>query len=669
MIKNYEQWNGQLNEKGFFRNILKTLRGVGKTAAKETLDQVIDNASKAVKSIKELADSAAKSANMAKETLSNIPDDAAYDTIRKKVADSIKSADDVKKMADEASSKLDDAIKSGDPEKIKEARKFAEDTAKTARKTSSDANSYAKGAAKDASRKFSSRFGREEGTDMADDTFNTINDSGGDKGKSIKNNARKIKEEGESSFLRVARTTGKIILWPIKTIGTVISTAVIIGAGAVVWNLIKGNKQNEAIDKVKAAHNEMEKKLWEEGGVSYTEIDIKKSSFSEFFTIFFAGDEEALPQKDANELKVMLKGDVTVRDFYAKLAQMCFEYTGRYFKDFEKSLIASSNFYSYMLDLEKEIGINKIIVAIDQAEGKASKTLLDTFSEDGEPKIISDLPLDYSNPNIKILIGGNEPVKVGDLIEEAKEFLLMMATLRKKINNDSIESIVGEAIDQNSTFSKEEFDYKAQEITEELRGQLSKKEEVFVAIVGLILAYNKELYPFNSIYKFDTDELYSTAEGIEDIVDESFALDTYNQLGRIYLSLSADSNKIFSAMGKESTLFGVMEYSYFGNVMKSIILLYAVENICKMILSQKGEVKTSAEFTSSEIKEYQTILNQIQRKEGVKPTVTLTSKLDDETQEALKVYQKKLNLPETGLPGDISLPKLRNYLVSLIITN
>jgi len=684
MIKNFEEWE-RINEAGLLsRGIESLVKGAksllgklgdkeaarvaakaAKSAGKETVDQLIDNASKSVNAAKDAAKRAEKSAEMAKEILNKVPEGGSYNAARKSADDALKSADDAKKTADEASSKLDDAIRSGDAEKIKKAKMSADDAAKSAQDYAKNADMHAKTTTKYSGSRGYAKGARESGEDFSDDFMNKLNDSGGDISKLKKNNADDIANSGESRFKKILIGTVKAITWPIRGVSRIISTAILVSAGASICNLVKNQKSNEALQKIKELHAEIEGKLWKDGGISYTEMDITKMSFKEFFALFFAGDQSALPQKDANELRVMLGGDVTVKDFFSKLAQMCFEYPERYFTDFEKLITQSSSFYPYMLTLEKEVGISKIVTAIEEAEGRASKTLLDTFSDKGEPRIIGGAPLDFSNPDMKILLGSNEPVKTGDLIDESREFLMMMSTLRKKISNDSIESLISEGIDSSKIISREEFDYKSKEIFLELKEQLSKKEEVFVAIVGLILAYNKERSPFNAIYKFDSDDLYSTSSGIEDLVEESFALDTHNQLGRIYLNLSGDATKIFSSMGQEDTLFGVMEYSYFGNIMKSLLLLYLMEKICKMIVSGDEKLNTS-EYTESELKEYQTILNQIQRKEGKTPTVTLTGNLDDETQDALKIYQKKLGLPQTGLPGDISLPKLRDYLVSII---
>jgi peptidoglycan hydrolase-like protein with peptidoglycan-binding domain len=48
--------------------------------------------------------------------------------------------------------------------------------------------------------------------------------------------------------------------------------------------------------------------------------------------------------------------------------------------------------------------------------------------------------------------------------------------------------------------------------------------------------------------------------------------------------------------------------------------------------------------------------------------VVVSGVLDEETQEAIKQYQKKFGLPETGKPGEKSLRALKDYLTSIVIT-
>lgn len=681
MIKNFNEWNESAPvDEGVGGAIKSGFKAVGKAAqklfvkggvkgggkvAKEALEEVIEQSTKKVTKLRDLAVEAEKNAEVAKKILRDLPDTAEFSGARKAAQETIEHATKVRTLADEAAKSVDDALRSGDDDAIRRARMFADDGIKKASDLTSASAKSAKAATGGSARYFARTA--EEGTGFADDFRRVIDDSGGDIPNSINRQATKTTKEGKGRFLKLAKGVGKVIIWPFKSITGFLTTAALIAGGAVVYNYLRDGEQNKATEKIKQLHDDIGDKLWKEQGVAYTKMDVNKISFKEFFLLFFGASESALPQKDANELKIMLKGDVTTKDFFSKLSQMCFEYPSKeYLNDFERATIKSSSFYSYMLDLEKEIGIGKIVNAINDAEGKASKTLIDTFSENGEPKVVKGVPIDFSNPNMKILLGSNEPVKTNDLIEESKQFLSMMSSLKKKITNDSIESEISQAINENSIISQEEMQFKSDQITKELREQLSEKEEVFVAISGLMIAYNKERYPFNSIYKFDPDNFYSTSNGIEDFVQDTFTLDTYNQLGRIYINLSADATPIFKSMGKDSSLFGVMEYSHFGNVMKSLLLLYLLEKICKMIVGQKEDLPNSAEFTGSEIKEYQTVINQIQKKEGISPTVTLTGKLDDETKEAIKKYQGKLGLAQTGLPGDISLPKLREYLISLI---
>lgn len=681
MIKNFNEWNESAHVEESVGTAIKTgFKSIGKAAkklfvkggvkgagkvAKETIEEVIEQSTKKVTKLKDLAVEAEKNADIAKKVLRDLPDTAEFSGTRKAAQETIENATKVRKLADDAAKSVDDALRSGDDEALKRARMFADDGIKQASDLTSASAKSAKTATSGSARYYARTA--EEGTGFADNFRRVVDDSGGDIPSSITRQATETSKQGKSRFLKLAKGVGKVLIWPLKSITGFITTTVLIIGGAVVYNYLKDGEQNKATEKIKQFHDDVAKKLWKEGGVSYTQMDMNKISFKEFFLLFFGGNESVLPQKDANELKVMLKGDVTTKDFFSKLSQMCFEYPSKeYFGEFEKVTMKAPSFYSYMLSLDKEIGINKMVTAISETEGRASKTLLDTFSENGEPRVVKGVPVDFSNPNIKILLGSNEPVKTDDLVEESKQFLSMMSTLRKKITNDSIENEISQGIDENNIISQEELQFKSDQITKELREQLSEKEEVFVAISGLIIAYNKDRYPFNSIYKFDTDNFYSTSNGIEDIVQDTFTLDTYNQLGRLYINLSADATPIFKSMGKESTLFGIMEYSYLGNVMKSLLLLYLLEKICKMILGQKEDTVNSAEFTESEIKEYQTVINQIQKKEGITPTVTLTGKLDDETKDGIKKYQEKLGLAQTGLPGDISLPKLREYLVSLI---
>lgn len=569
-----------------------------------------------------------------------------------------------------AQSSVDDAAKTGDLDKLNAARQYAQ---------SSD--DFLKGAGKGSS--YSSPSGRmysrngilgrglEPGGNLADEATNGLGSQG--KEGFIKRLWKDFTNRGKSNLDDVAkpsRSTAKEEgggLWNgfKKSLKTLIVISATVYTGGIVWNYLKDNKQNEAVDTFESGMEEQKKRLMDEG-VSLSKIDLNKASFAEIFRLFFAGGSENLPIDDAKELDGMLKAGSTGTDFFAKTAQLCFEYAEKYFNQNEDSLKKSSQFYGFAEKINEKVGIAKLISAVSQAEGMAGDAIEETFFEEGKPVSLDEYGyFSFSNPNVKILLGSNEPVNMQDLVEESREFIKMFSTFKRKVMNDFVQNSVTDALKENGIITQEEFNERSRQIEKYLGEQLSEKEEAFVAMTGLILSYNIDREPFSTFYGFDSNELYPTVEVINKLLGQDFDLASKRQLQRMYMSLDSEFSDVYTEMGKLRTLYGVMEYSTFGTIMRSMMNMYGLEKICRMVLSSDaGEYEE--DFTKTEVEEYQKVLNQIQRKEGKTPTVVVSGKLDDETQDAIKAYQEKLGLPATGKPGDKSLVKLKDYLVSMI---
>lgn len=573
--------------------------------------------------------------------------------------------DDIKN----AQSSVDDAAKSGDLDKLAAARQYAQKSDDFL-KGASGKSVYAKSSSRIYSRNGILGRGLEPGGNLADEATNGLGSQG--KEGFVKTLTRDLTDRGKSNLDDLSKPSRSTVkegggLWNgfKKCVKILITISATVYTGGIVWNYLKNDKQNEAVDSFENGLEEQKKRLMDEG-VSLTKIDMNKASFAELFRLFFAGGSENLPIDDAKELDTMLKAGSTATDFFAKTAQFCFEYPEKYFKENEDSLKKSSLFYGFTEKLNEKIGIGKLISVVSQADGMAAEAIEETFFDDGSPTSLDEYGyVSYSNPNMKILLGSNEPVNMQDLIEESREFLKMFSTFKRKIMNDSIQAEVTEALKENGIITQEEFNERSRQIENDLRGQLSEKEEAFVAMTGLILSYNINRDPFKTFYGFDADGLYATVDAINSLLEQDFDLESKKQLSRMYLSLNSEFSDVYKEMGKLRTLYGVMEYSTFGIVMRSMMNLYGLEKICKMIVStEAGEYEES--FTRQEIEEYQKVLNQIQRKEGKTPSVVVSGTLDDDTQDAIKAYQEKLGLPVTGKPGDKSLVKLKDYLVSMI---
>lgn len=569
----------------------------------------------------------------------------------------------------DAQQSIDDAAKSGDLDKLAAARKSAQsldDFFKEAGRKSV----YPKSQTRFYGRRGVLGRGLEPGADLAEDATSGLASKGKD--GFIKTLRKEVADEGKSNIddLRGNRSNptkagGGIWNSFKRNLKRLFVLSATIYSGGVIWNYIKDGKQEEAIESFSDSLEKMKKKFIEEG-VSLSNINMNKASFSDVFSLFFAGTSKDLPVDDAKELDTMLKANSTMTDFFAKTVQLCFEYTEKYFKENKDKMKSTSSFYGFIHQLEKKIGIPKIISAVGQAEGLASQAIEETFYENGSPISLDEYGYaSFSNPNMKILLGSNEPVNMQSLLDESKDFISMFSLFKRKIMNDFIQGEITNALKEDGTITQEEFEERARRMERELSEQLTEKEESFVAMTGLILSYNIDRKPFKQLYGFDDNSLYSTVDSINTIIDQDFDLRSNRQLSRMYLSLSSGMEGIYKDMGKERTLYGVMEYSTLGNVMRSIMNLYVLEDICKIMLSSKAS-DFERSFTKSEIEEYQKVINQIQRKEGIEPTVVASGKMDDETTEAIKLYQKKLGLPVTGVPGEKSLVKMKDYLVSMI---
>jgi hypothetical protein len=568
-------------------------------------------------------------------------------------------------ILDDAQKSIDDAAKTGDPEKLAAARNFgqkADDFFTGAGKKSV----YASSTKRYYGRSGILGRGMEPGANLAEDATNAL----GSKGKDglIKTLTKEATDEGKKNLKNPRGADGeKGGMWEgfKRNLKRLLVISATIYGGGVAWNYLKNDQQNKAVDTVKSFLEDAKERFANEG-ITLTKIDMNDASFADSFKLFFAGDGEDLPVDDAKELDAMLKAGSTMTDFFAKTAQLCFEYPERYFKENEDVMEKSSLFYGFVNKLNEKIGIAKLIDAVRQADGMASKSIEETFYEDGAPVSLDEHGYaSFSNPNMKILLGSNEPVKIDDLIDESKEFIKMFSTFKRKVMNDFIQNDVTEALKENGEIVQEEFEERSRRIGKDLEEQLSEKEEAFVAMTGLLLSYNYDRKPFKSFYGFDDSDLYTATETINDMIDENFDLRSTKQLSRMYLSLSSEFSDVYAEMGKGRTLYGVMEHSIFGFVMRSMMTMFALEKVCRIIASTKdGESEET--FTRAEIEDYQKMLNQIQRTEGTTPTVTVSGELDDETVDALKQYQAKLGLPETGRPGGKSLVKLKDYLVSIM---
>lgn len=574
---------------------------------------------------------------------------------------------------DNAQETLDDAIRSSDPEKMAAARKSAQsvdDMLKDAGRKSV----FERPTTRIYGRNGILGRGMEPGADLTDDALNALRSQGKD--GMTKNLNKEIKEEGKGLLSWLSRRSkGAIVaeeqkkggFWRAfgRNVKRLMVAATLAYTGGVVWNYIKGEKQNKAAESFMDGLEAMKKDLME-NGITLTKVDANKASFSDMFRLFFAGDKSDLPVDDAPELTTMFNAGSSVTDFFAKTAQLCFEYPSKYFKEKEADFTKASRFYGFTKKINEEIGIPRLLSAVEDAGGMAAQALEDTFYKDGEPVSLDEYGYaSFSNPSMKILLGQNEPVRPSDIIDESKEFLEMFSSFKRKITNDFIQDRIESFLSENGTITQEEFNERASRIEKDLGSQLSEKEEAFVAMSGLILSYNTDSEPFTTFYKFDDDNFYQTVDAIGSLMGEEFDLRSKKQLSRMYMTINSEFASVYSEMGKERTLYGVMEYSTFGFVMRSLMNLLALEQVCKMITSSEG-VEGDSSFTRSEVEEYQKVINQIQRKEGKSPTVVASGQLDGDTQEALKEYQKKLGLPETGKPGDKSLKAMKDYLISLV---
>jgi hypothetical protein len=569
-----------------------------------------------------------------------------------------------------AQSSVDDAAKTGDLDKLSAARKSAQSSDDFI-KNAGRGSVYTKSSDRFYGRSGILGRGLEPGANLSDDAAAALKSNG--KEGLINTLGKEMANDGKYNLRDISRPSRstpigeKGGLWNgfkrnLKRLFVISAT---VYTGGVAWNYFKNDQQNKAVESIEQGLDEMKEKLMNEG-VSLTKIDMNKASFAEVFKLFFAGTGDNLPVDDAKELDAMLKAGSTMSDFFAKTSQLCFEYPEKYFKENESDLKKSSMFYGFTQKLNEKIGIRKLIDVVNQAEGNASEAIEETFFENGAPVSLDEYGyISFSNPNIKILLGSSEPVNMQDLIDESKEFLTMFSTFKRKVMNDFIQNEVTSSLKEEGMITQEEFEESSRRIEKDLGAQLSEKEEAFVAMTGLVLSYNINRTPFKLFYGFDSDGLYSTVDSINAMLDQDFDLRSKKQLSRMYLSLNSEFSDVYKEMGKQRTLYGVMEYSTFGIIMRSMMNLYGLEKICKMIVSSEAG-GYQEEFTKPEVEEYQKVLNQIQRKEGKEPTVVVSGTLDDETQDAIKTYQEKLGLPTTGKPGDKSLSKMKEYLVSLI---
>lgn len=560
--------------------------------------------------------------------------------LRNEFDDSIKSAEDA----------LDDAVKTGDMSRIDDARKFVEGPAKFF-KDAGRGRSYAGSS----SRRYARGYTSEPGSNLADDAIDALKKKGKD------GIEKDIDDVGKKSL------TGKQKIWKgfKKILKYTLTFSAIVYGGGVALEFLRRNEEEEAKESIERSLETVAEDFFK-NGIEPTKVDMNKASFSEAMMLFFAGQEGDLPVDDASELKTMFKAGSTMADFFAKTSQLCFEYPKKYFSENESKMKEESSFYGFVHALDDKVKVSEIVESVMAAEGDVSDALEESFYKDGSPVSLGEYGyISYANPNMKILLGPNQPVSIGDLLDESEEFLKLFSQFTRKISNDFIENSVSAVLREFGDLTEEEFEERERRIQKDLEKQLSEKESSFVALTGLILSYNVDKNPFKYFYSFDDSNFYSSTDSMSNMIEEYPDLRSYRQLGRIYLSLASELSKVYDDMGKERSLYGVMEYSNFGFIMRSLMTMYALENVCKMILS-KRDVKASETFAKEEVEDYQKIIIQIQKKEGLKPTVTVNGSLDDDTIEAIGSYQEKLGLPKTGKPGEKSLSKLKEYLVSII---
>lgn len=566
--------------------------------------------------------------------------------------------DDAIKQAEDA---IDDAAKTGNASRLDDARKFVEEPSK-----------FFSGAGKGRAYSRTSYTGRskftggaEPGADIADDVVNGLGSKGSDGfRKSVEEN---MEMQAAAMLVALGKKKPTSGLWKFfkKGLKWTLMTLATVYAGGVALEFLKRNQREEAKESIENGLEQI-KEDFIENGISLTSIDMNKASFAEVFQIFFAGKEDDLPVDDASELNTMFKAGSTMTDFFAKTAQLCFEYANKYFRENEPTMLTRSKFYGFVHSLDKKVKVSSVIDSVLSAEGKVAVAMEETFYENGSPVSLDEYGfITYSNPNMKILLGPNEPVSVNDLVEECREFLKMFTSFTRKISNDFIQNQIIDVLKQNGKMTQEEFEERSSRIEKDLGEQLSEKESAFVAMSGMILSYNADKKPFSFFYTFSDSDLYMTTETISNMTGDYFDLRSYNQLSRLYLSLSSELSSVYDDMGKERSLYGIMEFSNFGSIMRSIMTMHALEKVCRMILSAQ-EAASAETFTRDEIKEYQKVLIQIQKKEGLPSTVTANGSLDADTEKAIGDYQEKLGLPKTGKPGDKSLSKFKDYLISII---
>lgn len=658
----------QLPKQAWWRSLSKESRSV---LEKEADDIIKKYAVAYHKGDKSLIDAARSSSNKYMEKIRQISDvQKGKNNLSSFVDDNVpgrKVKSGLKSTLDDAQKDIDDAIRTGDMEKLARARRYSDEVKDFINKAGKRDEYY----------KFASGRngvlggGLEDGANIADNVVNSIGSKGKD--ATIKTLTSEVKEKGRGLFKSLGKDRQSVKeqggIWGAfkKNLRRVIALGAVVYAGGVAWNYLKNGNQNKSVDTIEQKYNEIETTFIQEG-VSVSNIDSNKASFSELFKILFAGTKDDLPIDDAQELKTMFNSNDTVTQFFAKTCQLSFEYPEKYFRDNSEKFKESSKFFGFVSKLNEKIGVSKLIEAVRDANGMAAQSLEETFFENGSPISLDEYGYaTFANPNMKILLGPNEPVRMSELLEESKDFVSLMSTFRRKIMNDSIELGVEGALKESGDITEEEFKEKSRRIEKELGEQLSEKEEAFVAITGMLLSYNSDKEPFSQFYRFDPSELYDTVESINSIIEENFDLQTNKQLSRMYMVLNSEFSEVYSELGKERTLYGVMEYSKMGSIMRSIMNLYALEEICKIILSSaKGGYEPK--FTKTEIEEYQKIIKQIQATEGGKQTVVVSGVLDEETQDAIKAYQRKLGLPETGKPGEKSLRAMKDYLTSIVIT-
>lgn len=604
---------------------------------------------------------------------------------------------DLKQNIKDAEKSLEDAMKTGDAEKMKAARQFAkkgEDVfTRAGRRTRTSQSYYSRygddfytqtsssGRSYNYSRNGVLGRGLEDGADLNASTVEQI----GEKGKDgfIKSLLKDLRRGGKENFDEIPKRkvsgkgTDKIDinvnvgdrggLWGgfKRQVRRLFILGVAVSAGSVIWNLIRDGKQNQATDTTEESMNQQKEELIK-NGIALNEIDMNKASADEVLNLFFSGGEEDLPIEDAEELRTMIKGKTTMTDFFAKTSQICFDYPEKYFKEKEEKLKESSNFYGFIEKVNEKVGISKLFKLIEDADGMAAKSIQDTLFVDGKPISLDDYGyMSYSNPNVKILLGTSEPVNTKEIVEECKKFVSFFSGFKRKITNDFIQDEVASTLKEKGKITEEEFKERSKRIYSYLSQQLSEKEEVFVAFVGLVLSYHEGDEPFRSFFGFDSNKFSDTMNAITSLTGNNTDFGATNHIARLYLTLSSEFQSVYSEMGKQRTLYGVLEYSTYGEIMRAIMNLFGLEKVCRTILST-SEGEFQEEFSKEEIEEYQKVIVQIQKNEGKQVTVIPSGELDTETEDAIREMQTKLNLPVTGKPGDKTLKAMNDYLLSLV---